>query len=34
VTFTGQFPNMWSIIYLFKVNFNKSEYKNYWIIVR
>jgi len=26
VTFTGQFPNKCPLIYLFKVNLNKSEY--------
>jgi hypothetical protein len=26
VTFTGQFPNKWPLIYLFKVKLNKSEY--------
>ena len=26
MTFTGQFPNKCPLIYLFKVNLNKSEY--------
>jgi len=26
VTFAGQFPNKYPIIYLFKVNLNKSKY--------